>query len=228
MRTTIRNLRIREDTAKYLRNLDPTSAVYDGKSRMMRENPNPHLPEAMQAFKGDNHAKFSGDFMQLMNQEGFMIEANQVGGVEINNVAMPSQVEILQRQFREKKELLKQKKMKELIGKYGGKEYMELPEEVRDSIQGHNEDVIGKGTEALIINSGVYDIKPITNDRGLLGLKSKYEEDIHPDTHTSVWGSYYHPHFGWAYKCCYSFDKNSICQGEKGKVESIKKEYEWE
>lgn len=47
VRTAVRNLRQREDTAKYLRNLDPKSAMYDGKSRMMRENPNPDLPEEM-------------------------------------------------------------------------------------------------------------------------------------------------------------------------------------
>ena len=38
-RTTVRNLRIREDTAKYLYNLDPNSAFYDPKTRSMRENP---------------------------------------------------------------------------------------------------------------------------------------------------------------------------------------------
>lgn len=42
-RITVRNLRIREDTAKYLRNLDPNSAYYDPKTRSMRENPNPEL-----------------------------------------------------------------------------------------------------------------------------------------------------------------------------------------
>lgn len=38
-RYTVRNLRIREDTAKYLRNLDPNSAYYDPKTRAMRKNP---------------------------------------------------------------------------------------------------------------------------------------------------------------------------------------------
>jgi pre-mRNA-processing factor SLU7 len=38
-RITVRNLRIREDTAKYLFNLDPQGAYYDPKSRSMRENP---------------------------------------------------------------------------------------------------------------------------------------------------------------------------------------------
>ena len=45
VRTDVRNLRQREDTAKYLRNLDPTSAAYDGKSRIMKENPTPNIPE---------------------------------------------------------------------------------------------------------------------------------------------------------------------------------------
>jgi pre-mRNA-processing factor SLU7 len=39
------NLRIREDTAKYLRNLDPNSAPYDPKSRSMKTNPNPNIAE---------------------------------------------------------------------------------------------------------------------------------------------------------------------------------------
>ena len=55
-----------------------------------------------------------------MNQEGFILEATQVGGVEVNNVAMPSQVEILYKQFKERKELLKSKKIQDLVSKYGG------------------------------------------------------------------------------------------------------------
>lgn len=35
------NLRIREDTAKYLLNLDVNSAYYDPKTRSMREDPLP-------------------------------------------------------------------------------------------------------------------------------------------------------------------------------------------
>jgi len=38
-RITVRNLRIREDTAKYLINLDPNSAYYDPKTRSMRDAP---------------------------------------------------------------------------------------------------------------------------------------------------------------------------------------------
>ena len=38
---SVRNLRIREDTAKFLFNLDPNSAHYDPKTRSLRANPNP-------------------------------------------------------------------------------------------------------------------------------------------------------------------------------------------
>lgn len=43
-RITVRNLRIREDTAKYLINLDPSSAYYDPKTRSMRDNPLKNVP----------------------------------------------------------------------------------------------------------------------------------------------------------------------------------------
>lgn len=89
------NLRIREDTAKYLRNLDPNSAPYDPKSRSMKANPNPHLAEQDQDFKGDNFVKISGDYINLIQNEGFMLDINkksqQIGnGLVTNMMGMPS------------------------------------------------------------------------------------------------------------------------------------------
>ena len=50
-RITVRNLRIREDTAKYLINLDPESAYYDPKTRSMRDAPVKNvLPEDVRIF----------------------------------------------------------------------------------------------------------------------------------------------------------------------------------
>ncbi len=62
-RTTVRNLRIREDTAKYLHNLDPNSAYYDPKTRSMRDNPFKNSSkETLQAkFAGDNFVRQDGD-----------------------------------------------------------------------------------------------------------------------------------------------------------------------
>lgn len=49
---TVRNLRIREDTAKYLRNLDLDSAFYDPKTRTMKDNPYDHKDPKEVEFAG--------------------------------------------------------------------------------------------------------------------------------------------------------------------------------
>lgn len=126
-------MRQREDTAKYLRNLDPKSAVYDGKSRIMKDNPNPDFPEDQQMFKGDNFIKFTGDALSLMQQEAFMVKANQTmkdkvpnrdddaqGGNELNTIAMPSQIEILRKAHDVRKKEMQDTTLKKLIEKYGG------------------------------------------------------------------------------------------------------------
>jgi len=65
---TVRNLRIREDTAKYLLNLDLESAYYDPKSRSMRKDPDPSIA-LYNYYKGDNNLKTSGreyqEFVEL-------------------------------------------------------------------------------------------------------------------------------------------------------------------
>ena len=151
----MRNLRQREDLPKYLRNLDPNSAHYDGKSRIMKDNPNPDLPESQQLFKGDNFVKFSGDALQVMQQEAFMIQANEAlkvqkqqsgsrdqpeqqgeqgplgAGAEINAVAMPSQIEILRKEHADRKEKMKSTNMQKLYAKYGGEDHVQVPDELK-------------------------------------------------------------------------------------------------
>ena len=45
---------------------------------------------------------------------------------------------------------------------------------------------------------------------------SRYEEDKHPNNHTSVWGSWWEAG-QWGYACCHQTIKNSYCTGEAGK-----------
>lgn len=85
-------LRIREDTAKYLFNLDPNSAPYDPKSRTLKEDPG---AGGKRGFKGDTNTKLSGDYIDQIQYEAFMIEFNKrakaTGSTLIaNTVAMPS------------------------------------------------------------------------------------------------------------------------------------------
>jgi pre-mRNA-processing factor SLU7 len=62
-RVTIRNLRIREDTAKYLRNLDLDSAEYDPKSRSMKENP---YSNKNTIYAGDEFERFTGQVKNVI------------------------------------------------------------------------------------------------------------------------------------------------------------------
>ena len=70
-RTTVRNLRLREDRPKYLMNLDPDSAYYNPKSRSMREDPGTApllqgLPYAGDAFVRDSGDAASFNDMRLV------------------------------------------------------------------------------------------------------------------------------------------------------------------
>ena len=79
-KTTIRNLRIREDTAKYLQNLDVNSAFYDPKTRSMRENPNPDKSakdDPLKFYSGDNVNRRTGEAIEFAKQRLFTWEVGR-------------------------------------------------------------------------------------------------------------------------------------------------------
>ncbi|XP_020979695.1 pre-mRNA-splicing factor SLU7 [Arachis ipaensis] len=45
--------------------------------------------------------------------------------------------------------------------------------------------------------------------------RSKYEEDVYINNHTTVWGSWWRDH-QWGYKCCKQTIRNSYCTGAAG------------
>ena len=102
MATTVRNLRIREDTPKYLRNLDLDSAHYDPKARSMRANPFPNENPEDLAFAGDNFVRFTGDALTMTQTQVLCWEMQQ-RGESIDLISNPSQAELMQKQFKEKK-----------------------------------------------------------------------------------------------------------------------------
>ncbi|ESQ56185.1 hypothetical protein EUTSA_v10027112mg [Eutrema salsugineum] len=152
---TVRNLRIREDTAKYLLNLDLNSAHYDPKTRSMREDPLPNADPNEKFYQGDNH--YRNSVMQ----------------------AAPSQAELLYKNFKAAKERLKSQTICERQVEY---------DRAGRIIKGH---------ELVIVP------------------KSKYEEDVYVNNHTSVWGSWWKDH-QWGYKCCQQTIRNSYCTGSAG------------
>jgi pre-mRNA-processing factor SLU7 len=115
---SVRNLRIREDTAKYLLNLDVNSAHYDPKSRSMREDPNPNKADTEKTFRGDNFIRTSGEVQTWQALNLHSMQAYDKGQ-EIHVQALPSLAEVMYKQFKEKKEGLNKKNTQEVLEKYG-------------------------------------------------------------------------------------------------------------
>ena len=204
-RITVRNLRIREDTAKYLRNLDPNSAYYDPKTRSMRSNPyegTGKKPNEVD-FAGENFIRYTGDTLNQAEAQSFAWDAyNQ--GVDVSMLAEPTKLELLQKQFNEKKDEFKEKVSDDLLNKYGGKEHLKVPP--KELLLAQSEDYVEYSRQGKIIKGVEKNV-----------IKSRYEEDIYPNNHTSVWGSFWNED-RWGFACCHSFVRNSYCTGEAGKT----------
>lgn len=127
-RYTVRNLRIREDTAKYLRNLDPNSAYYDPKTRSMRKNPyeSTGQKEEEVEYAGDNFVRISGDTVTHAQSQLFAWEAGRKG-LDVHALAEPTKLEVLKKEYSAKKDDFKEEVKSKILDKYGGQEYLEAP-----------------------------------------------------------------------------------------------------
>ncbi|KAI0358435.1 pre-mRNA-splicing factor SLU7 [Trametes cingulata] len=202
-RITVRNLRIREDTAKYLINLDPSSAYYDPKTRSMRENPLKNVPAEEARFAGDNFLRYSGEAPEVQKLQLFAWNASQRGN-DIHINALPTQGQLLHKEYIKKKEELKDTTKVSILAKYGGEEYLEkAPKEL---LHGQTEEYVEYSRTGQVIKG-----------KERAKVKSKYPEDVYINNHTAVWGSWYDVTTGqWGYACCHSSIHMSYCTGEAG------------
>ncbi|CAO3630833.1 unnamed protein product [Cunninghamella echinulata] len=199
-RTTIRNLRIREDTAKYLLNLDTESAFYDPKTRSMRGNPLPQK-EHDGGFSGDNFTRYSGDAPEMAKVQLFAWQAAD-RGTEVHLQANPTQVALLHKDYESKKDNVRDSTQKSILEKYGGAEHLEsLPKEL---LLAQTENYVEYSRTGRVIKG-----------QEKAKARSKYEEDVFINNHQSIWGSYW-SEGKWGYQCCRSFMKNSYCTGQAG------------
>lgn len=201
-RITVRNLRIREDTAKYLRNLDPNSAYYDPKTRSMRDNPNPNINPNETDFAGENFVRFSGDTDKHATSQMFAWEAHGKG-VDVHLLAEPTKLEILQKEYEKKKEQYKTQTKSKVLDKYGGEEHLQAPPKAL--LLAQTEEYVEYSRTGKVVKGQEKQIN-----------RSKYEEDVIINNHTCVWGSYW-VNGSWGFKCCHSLIKNSYCVGDTGK-----------
>ena len=246
MKVTARNLRIREDTAKYLRNLDPNSAYYDPKSRSMRDNPyamnadegndigqSRAAAESM-GFAGDNFSRISGDAVKLAETQLFAWDAEKKLGMEgaVHVQADPSKAELMRRKVESRGLDMKEKKRRAVLDRYGGQEYLdasgtsnggsgnagatkETPEEraTRFGVS-HAEQEYGRDGRLASATAG-----GSSKQKKRAPIPCKYEEDICPNGHTAVWGSYFHKGaFKWGYADDHSLIRSSYGTGVNGRI----------
>ncbi|CAN0245482.1 unnamed protein product, partial [Phaeothamnion confervicola] len=157
------------------------------------------------AFAGDNFVRYGGDVKKYAQTQIFAWEAAE-RGQELHPVADPSQAELLHRQFEEKKKKLKDDQKQGILDKYGGEEHWSKPD--ARLVMGQTEAYVEYDRTGRVVK-GV----PRATAR------SKYEEDVFPNNHTAVWGSYYDRRGGgrWGFACCHSAVRNSYCTGEGGR-----------
>ncbi|KAI7737511.1 hypothetical protein M8C21_020996, partial [Ambrosia artemisiifolia] len=115
---TVRNLRIREDTAKYLLNLDVNSAHYDPKSRSMRGDPLPDMDPNEKFYCGDNVNRVSGEALEFKQLNIHVWEVFDKGN-DVHMQAAPSQAELLNKSYRINKEMLRSKTKEAILDMYG-------------------------------------------------------------------------------------------------------------
>ncbi|KAL4190429.1 hypothetical protein AMTRI_Chr07g75580 [Amborella trichopoda] len=165
-------------------------------SKSMREDP---LSDS------DPNEKFygviSGQALEFKQLNMHSLEAFEKGQ-DIHMQAAPSQAELLCKEFKIKKEELKSQVKDTIMDKYGNASSQEeLP---RELLLGQSEREVEYDRAGRIIKG---------QEKSL--PKSKYEEDVYINNHTSVWGSRWKDH-QWGYKCCKQTIKNSYCIGLVG------------
>jgi pre-mRNA-processing factor SLU7 len=190
---------MREDTAKYLLNLDPNSAYYDPKSRSMRGNPLAEKGESSNIpYVGDNYVRYSGEADKFNKTQIFAWEAYEKG-VDVHVQAEPTKLELLHKEFKQRYEETAKSIKANVLEKYGGAEHLEtMPKELIFAQTENYNEYSRYGNVVKTLEKAT--------------VKSKFVEDEHVNGHTSVWGSFY-SEGKWGYKCCKSLDRNSYCKG---------------
>lgn len=202
--TATRNLRLREDTAKYLLNLDLDSAKYDPKTRSMVDM-GAQADQASALVAEDNFMRASGDVVEFEKAQKYAWESQERGDKDkIHVQANPTSGEYFLRKEKAEKVAKREAQRKLLLEKYGGEKHLQ-PSQLRDMAVVENERYVE------------YDETGAIKGAPKAEAKSKYAEDVIVNNHTSVWGSWW-ASFQWGYSCCHSTIKNSYCTGEQGKL----------
>lgn len=199
--SSTRQLRLREDTANYLLNLDADSANYDPKTRTMADSgAGGDAAAALVAEQG--FARAAGDAAEFEKAARYAWEAQERGDKDAAHLqANPTAGALNRKRELEADEAKKSATKKMLLDKYGVQESYAV-----------------KDKTSVVENETYveYDSRGRVKGHGAVGKKkSMYVEDVLINNHTAVWGSWWRD-FKWGYACCHSVMKNSYCVGPEG------------
>lgn len=184
----ITSLRERGERAKYLNTLDDDTTFFNPKSRIMRGEDGSLDSQGYYQQKLKDKA---AEFERIQKQAEDLAEK----GENVNIAANPTQgmLKIKQAEMEQASQNMAHKT--NLIDRYGGEAFLrEKPVELR---------------KAPIVADQNHQISTASEAR------SRYQEDLYPGNHTSVWGSWWSDG-KWGYQCCHSTVKLSYCVGSKG------------
>jgi pre-mRNA-processing factor SLU7 len=200
-KTVKQSMRIREDTAKYLLNLDSDSAKYNPKKRALVDA-GAIGDKSAQLFAEESFLRASGEAAEFERAQRYAWEAQErTGDTAMHLQANPTAGELLRKKESEERESKRRKRAELLASQYG--EQPTVPDALKTAIM---------ESETFV----EYDEAGLIKGAPRKAAKSKYPEDVFINNHTSVWGSWWSD-FKWGYACCHSFVKNSYCTGDTGR-----------
>lgn len=213
-RTSIRNLRIREDVAKYLLT-NKNAAHYDPKSRSMRELPDgsqtvddPKLQTGKQEFV----RAATGDAADFEKLQKFAWQSERMGG-DVHLQANPTEGEIRHRKLLEESEKKKAAVRSSVLDKYGGAEHLAAPP--KELLKSSEQFVEYTKFGEVIRGAEVPKTKSRYAEDGMSPVPFFANLSVLINNHTSVYGSWFR-NGKWGYTCCHQVAKNSYCTGQAG------------
>jgi len=210
-RSIKQSIRIREDTAKYLLNLDSDSAKYNPKKRALVDAGAINDKSAA-LFAEESFLRASGEAAEFERAQRYAWEAQErAGNTDLHLQANPTAGAILRKKEEEERETKRRKRAELLADQYG--EQPVVPDAIKGVTITENETFVE------------YDEAGLIKGAPRKAAKSKYAEDVLINNHTAVWGSWWSD-FKWGYACCHSILKNSYCTGETG-IDASKQAEAW-
>lgn len=209
-KVSTRTLRVREDKASYLTDLSEDSAVFNPKSRTLRSDVEGSIND-----RGQFVRKLT-DLAEDHDELRKFAELAAERGEDISLESSPTEAILKLRQLQQKESEAKEALRNNLLSKYGGEEYLtKRPRELEETpVEGYTEYTADGEVKKRKTSSDTLLKEPEEADPSVF-RKSKYEEDVIPGNHSSVWGSYW-KEGQWGFQCCHSLIKQSYCLGKKG------------